>query len=625
MAWIIGSQQPRLVKPFNEVARELKGTLDDATAKITLAKFLKHNIGWTWEHISGLQLMEIQELILKGLFVNDNSMIVAGRGFSKSWLIAVFSILYSIFNPDKKICLISANFRSSRRILETCEKFLKGKKAGMLKACFGGDTTMKKGNDIVSWKMSNGAEIFALPLSNGEGLRGTRANCVLVDEGLLISQEIQETILRPFLTVKQDFREEAEVKAAEDFLIAEGTITEEDRISFPKNKFCVFSSASYEFQYLYSLYCQSVDFINNPDKVEVAPGEKPNKYFVVRASYEALPPNGIMDLSQINAAKAGGGENSEYFKREYRGLFSKTGEGYFSAIKLHKCTVPLLDYPTVQLKGEKDVEYIVSIDPSYSASKTSDDFAMGVYMLVPQQRKIILIHSYAQAGRDLKDHYTYFAYIMKFFNVVFICMDGSGTEFIHGFNESVLAKETNLNLKFLDVDFCSDEYLQEIAKAKNQYNQSTGKIIYAQTPTSQSNRLMNEHLQNQIDCEKVWFGSKLGANENEVKKLKDFKLPITHKNKNDQEMELSDFISEQDELVDRTKNQVALIEARASALGNLTYDLPQNLKRETGAHRTRKDSYMTLALAAWGARHLFEMKFAEITPVSSSFDPIFIS
>ena len=74
---------------------------------------------------------------------------------------------------------------------------------------------LRRGTDICKYEIPNpcGSEVFALPLSSGggEGLRGTRANAVLVDEGLLITKEIQEFIIRPFLTAKLNFQEEKEI------------------------------------------------------------------------------------------------------------------------------------------------------------------------------------------------------------------------------------------------------------------------------------------------------------------------------------------------------------------------------------------------------------------------------
>lgn len=622
--WYAGNQKVETVQDFNEQFAAIQGEVDEITAKILLAKFFRHNLGWTMEYLCGLKLMPIQEVILKSILARDNCLIVAGRGFSKSFLISILSMIYSIFYPDKKVCLISANFRSARRILEYCEKLVNGReeKTALLKQCF--PNPMRRSNDMYKWILPNQSEIFALPLSNGEGLRGTRANLVCVDEGLLISKEIQETILRPFLTVKQDFAEEAEVKEAEDLLIQQGVITEQDRISFPKNKYCVFSSASYEFQYLYEMYTDWLTLIDKPEKIEVdATGYKPT-YFVMRGSYEALPANGMMDLTQINSAKANGGENTEYFRREYRALFSKAGDGYYNVAKMHKTTVPVPQHPTVQLKGEKDCQYILAIDPSYSASKSSDFFAMGVYLLIPQERKMVLVHSYAKAGTDLKEHYDYLTYLLKNFNIVFLIIDNSGSEFIHGYNESGIAKDQSINLKFLEIDLAAENYLEELAKLKNQYNKTSGRFVYGQNFSSQAIRQMNEHLQNQIDCEKVWFASALGANEAEVNRLNNWTLPIKPKNKNDAEIGLTDFISEQDEWINATKNQIALIEVKASVLGTLQFDLPQNLKRETGPNRPRKDLYTCALMAAWATRCYYDMLFTTTETVQATFDPIAI-
>lgn len=622
MAWNIGNQKVKKYKDYNGIIKDLSGELDDVAARITLTKFLKTNIGFTFKLLSGIELMPIQEIILKALFERENALVVAARGLGKSYLIAIFSILYSIFYPDRKICLISANFRSSRRILETAEKIAKSKKAELLRQCFPNE--LKRSTDIYRWVLGNGSEVFALPLSTGQGLRGTRANCVLVDEGLLISREIQDVILRPFLTVRQDFREEAEIRAIENELIANKQLEEEDRISFPKNKYLVFSSASYEFEYLYELYENWIDLIYHPDKIETDNTENPPTYFVVRASYESLPQNGIMDMAQINSAKANGGENTEYFKREYRALFSKSGDGYFNAKKMFECTVPLGQYPTVQLKGEKDYQYILSIDPSYSASKSSDYFAMGVYLLVPQERKLILVHSYGKAGGDIREHYEYLTYLLSFFNIVFIIIDNSGSEFLTGYNESVYAKERNLNLKFLDVDFASDNYLEELNKAQRQYNQFNSKIVYGQNFVTQTIRQMNEHLQNQIDSKKVWFAASLGANETEVKKFEDFKFPFVFKNKNDEQMLLYDFIADQDSWITATKNQTALIEVKTTVLGSLQFDLPLNLRRDTGPNRARKDHYSCLLLATWGARCYYDMLFSSVEKTETTFEPVII-
>ena len=55
----------REVKDVNAELSQLKGFLNDKEAKITLAKFLRANLGFTTELISGVKLAPYQELHLK--------------------------------------------------------------------------------------------------------------------------------------------------------------------------------------------------------------------------------------------------------------------------------------------------------------------------------------------------------------------------------------------------------------------------------------------------------------------------------------------------------------------------------------------------------------------------------
>lgn len=605
---------------FNSVLREQKGYLDNTDAQITLAKFLRHNLGFTFRLMSGINLFPWQEIILKGLFIKDNGLVVAARGAGKSTLISVFCCLYPVFNPNTKICLISSNFRGARRIFEAAEKMTKGRDADLLYECF--YNPPKKMPDIIDWKLENGSNIFALPLSNGEGLRGTRANVVLVDEGLLISKEIQEVIIKPFLTVRQDVGEENEIKKAEDGLIERGIICENDRISFPRNKYHVFSSASYQFEYLYEMFKNYVENTITPPKEKNFP-----TYFVARIAYDAIPEWQLFDISQINSAKANGGENSEYFKKEYRALFPASSNSYFNIKKMHDCTVKNGEFPTTQIKGDKNAEYILSIDPAYGSSKTNDFFAMGLYLINKDERKITLVHTYGRAGDELKSQHEYLTYLLKYFNVVFITIDASGDEFIKGYNESVIAKENNIKLGFFtDSNFDDDSiYLEEILKAKNKHNILSRNYVYGQKFNSLSIRKMNEHLQNRIEAGKVWFASPVCSNEEAFKRYKDMSLPIDLKSRKDVEYALLDFIEEQDSWINETKAQLALIEVRATSSGVLQYDLPGVVRNSKEENRPRKDNYTCLLLACYAAKVYFDMCFNQGRKENDAFIPQFLA
>jgi hypothetical protein len=622
--WKSGSQVFKNYPDHNKELAGLLGDLGDIEARITLTKFLRANLGFTIHHFCGVELTAQQEIVLKAMFIKDNFLFVAGRGTSKSFLISLFCLFYPIFYFNTKTCLISANFRSARRILENADKILNSRKSRLLKQCY--PNGLRKGTDICKFEIPNpcGSEVFALPLSSscGEGLRGTRANAVCVDEGLLITKDIQEFIIRPFLTAKLNFQEEKEISEREDELIAAGAIKESERISFPKNKYHVFSSASFKFEYLYEFYENSIKSTLLPPTNKDQP-----TYAVVKMSYEAVPPGSYLDLTQIQTAIDHGGENSESFKREYKAIFTDTGDGYFDSKRMHECTVKANDFPCVQLVGSKDSDYILAIDPSYSANKNSDYFAMSVFLLNREERKITLVHTYGKAGGELKDHFNYLTFILTHFNIVWLSIDASGTEFIHGYNESSDSKEKGLNLGLLDVEFDTDdltEYRSNLGQLKRKYALTLKNIVYAQKFSTNSIRRMNEHLQNQISASKVWFASPLNANESMMTRYSGFNPPGQFKDKKDNIMALQDWIDDQDNWIRETKSQTALIEVKANSNGVLQYKLPGHLERSEAEGKARKDHYTCLMIATFGAKIYYDMLLSDEKPVSLSFTPMVI-
>jgi len=621
MAWTNGKQKRLKTTDFNSIVRELTDDLNDQEAQVLLAQFLRHNIGFTFELLSGIKLLPIQEIALRALILKDNGLFVAGRGVGKSFIISVFCCLYPIFFPNSKLCLISANFRGARRLFDASEKMIRGKNADLLSACFPNNPYRRP--DILSWKMENGSEIFALPLSNGDGLRGTRASTVLVDEGLLISEEIQTSIIQPFLTARQDYAEEARIREIENNLIKRGEMKETDRIDFPSNKYLVFSSASWQFQYLYTIF----DTYKKQILKDRLKEDKEPSYFVMRASYEALPEESFMDRGMIQSAKNSGTENSDYFKREYKAIFTKGGDGFFDVQKLYECTVPFGQSPTIQIKGNKSSKYILAIDPSYAKTANSDHFAMAVYELLPNERRIMLAHSYGRAGASLDQHYAYLTYILQNFNIVFTIIDQSGTEFIESYNSSVIASENNMKLEMFntEINFNKDNYIEMIQRAKQEYNISTKHFVYPQLFSSDTNRRMNEYLQTGIVAKKVWFPAGICSNDNAYVKYANLALPVQLKDKvNVRPLTPSEFIEEQDAWIDETINQIALIQVKATSAGTLQFDLPTKVKNDESADKARRDNYTCCLLAFNGSKYYFDIMFTPDEEINNTFCPFFV-
>ena len=614
---------------INERIKNLPALISEEESRALLGEWLRYNLGCTWSLISGgMELLEFQELIINGWFNKDYSLMVAGRGVGKTFLLSVFCILYAIFNPGTKIVIVANNFRRVKDIFENIEQFLSSKKATLLKQCF--PTDMNKSPDQRLLKCANGSRIKGLPLGQGENLRGERANVLIIDEGLLISEHIQTTILRPFLTANSDVQERMKVKKEEDAAIAAGLLDEKERTRFGKNKMIVTSSASFQFEYLYEgIFLKYVKFITEerkPDEDEsLNSTDSDPSYFIAQVSYKAVPPNTILDPSVIKAAKEANPDDPN-FLREYCAQFVDTSDGYFNVKKLHECTFPDGTSPTVQVQGSKHEKYMLVIDPAFGEHKSNDFFAMGIYMINIMEKKITQVHSYGKAGADLKEHFEYFAYLVTHFDLEIIGIDASGKQFITFFNESQLAIKMGLNIKFVDVDLEEEgyEYVKSLRTFKNQLNKHDKRIAYAQPFSNIINRRMNESLQSAILAKQVWFASRISGHETIYESVKEnFELPFEFLDNNKNPYELVNFLEDQDDWIEGTKRQLGLIEQKATDGGNYKYDIPTHMKKAKNDKRPRRDNYTCLLMANYIVKHYFEMMATEDTPVFQGCIPRF--
>ena len=587
--WYAPEKYERNLESVNEEILKLQGTLSDRDAKISLAKFLRANLGLTVELLSGIKLAPFQEITLKGMLNRNFSMCVWGRGCGKTFIASVFCFLQCIFEPGTKILVAGPTFRTARFIFNNLEKLVESKGAELLAQAFG---LKSKRNDQYEWQI-NGGTITAIPL-NGEKIRGFRANVLVLDEYLLLPEDLIQTVLMPFLVAPQDMKERIEIRELEDKLISEGSMKEEDRMVFTNDsKMIALSSASYTFENLYKTYKEWTGKIYDKEIGSA-------KYFISQMGYEALPDH-MIDHTVIEEAQQGGQSYSS-FRREYCAEFTDGSDSYFSARKMHECTIPDGETPTTKVNGDKDKKYIIGIDPSFSNSPSSDYFAISVIELNDETKQGTLVHCYALAGGDLKDHIKYFSYIQKSFNIEMVIIDNAGYQFIDSCNESSLFGDKMSFIDF-DTDREGEDYEKELKAARRQYNKQSGAIVFKQVFSSNWIRQANEHLQACIDHKQIWFASRASAHKDEINRITSqrlhLKLPAGET--------ILDLVEEQDNLVYQTKKQCALIEVKSTARGTQTFDLPLHLKRSTAATRARRDNYTTLLLGNWAVKCYYDM------------------
>tara|TARA_R100000008_G_scaffold40778_2_gene23416 strand:+ start:3899 stop:5731 length:1833 start_codon:yes stop_codon:yes gene_type:complete len=609
--WYCPEKYKKPLPNLNEEFLNLKGELPDRQAKITLAKFMRSNLGFTTELLSGIKLALYQEITLKAFFNRNFSMCVWGRGCGKSFIAAVYCFLQCIFEPRTKILIAGPTFRTARFIFNNLEKIVESKEAQMLAHAFGAKS---KRNDQFEWKINDGT-ITAIPLS-GEKIRGFRANILVLDEFLLLPEDTIKTVLMPFLVAPQDMAERIKIREMEDDLIKKGQMQEKDRIVFENNsKMIALSSASFSFENLYKTY---KEWMNNIYSEEI----QQSNYFISQMAFDSIPPD-MIDSTVIEEAQSGGSSNSS-FQREYCAQFTDGSDSYFSAKKMHDCTIPDGEKQHTLIKGETDKEYILAIDPSFSNSPSSDYFAMSVLELDPERSNhSTLVHAYAVAGGDLKDHIKYLHYLVTHFNFSLIIIDNAGYQFIDSANESELFQSHKINIKFFN--FNSDksgvDYQKMLLSAKSEYNKKEGTICYKQLFSTTFLREANEYLQASIDHKRIWFASRTAACGSFFDKVSAQAVPIKlmpYENK-------GDLIEFQDDIIYQTKKQCALIEVKTTAKGTQTFDLPQHLKRSTSANRARRDNYTTLMLGNWAVKAYNDLKNTQQEQINHTFTPRMIA
>jgi len=602
------------VKDTNLELSQLKGMLNDKEAKITLAKFLRANIGFTTELISGVKLAPYQELHLKAFFNRNFNMCVFGRGCGKTFMAAVFCFLQCIFEPNTKILIAGPTFRTARFVFNNLEKIVNSQGAELLSQCFGAKA---KRNDQFEWQI-NGGTITAIPL-NGEKIRGFRANVLVLDEFLLLPEEIIKNVLMPFLVAPQNIKERMEIREMEDKLISEGLMKEQDRMVFENtSKMLAFSSASFTFENLYKTYTDWTEKIISNDIGEAT-------YFVSQMSYEALPEE-MIDKTIIEEAQAGGSSHSG-FLREYCARFTDGSDSYFNAKKMEDCTLKLGEKPHTLLKGNPNKKYILGIDPNMSDSPNADYFAMAILEVDEEKKEGILVHTYAGLG-NLKNHVAYLYYILNNFNIVFMILDNAGADvFLSACNESELFKKQKLEIKTFEFDSDLDgiEYEMMVKNAKRKYNLEDKRIAFNQVFTNTFIRKGNEHLQACIDYKKIWFASRTAANEDFFNEVINKGAPVElMKTEDKKDWTILDFIENQDDFMYQTKKQCALVEHSSTSRGTQTFDLPQHLKRSTSANKARKDNYSALMLSNWALKCYLDIISSVEQTNSASFTPIMV-
>jgi intein/homing endonuclease len=171
-------------------------------------------------------------------------------------------------------------------------------------------------------------------------------NCC--DEFCQIPEQIFNLVIRPMAATTHDPMSNVERIKRQKKLIALGLEVEEES---NVNKIVMTSSGFFKVNHMWNRMKHYWKKIEAGD----------NSYAVHQASYTDLS-DGFLNKSNIEEAR----ETMPQclFEMEYCGKMISDSEGFFKASMIELCIANKLDnYFTVKLKGNKDLEYVMSIDP----------------------------------------------------------------------------------------------------------------------------------------------------------------------------------------------------------------------------------------------------------------------
>jgi len=392
------------------------------------------------------------------------------------------------------------------------------------------------------------------------------------------------------------------------------------------------SSASYSYESLFELYKSYLKIIYKQDdkmaalvaeentKPELI-GESPASYLVHQLSWKVARAD-LVEAS-IREEIESGMYSESTINREYNAMFVQDSDGYFRAAKMQECTIKDGESPCIEIVGDKESEYILGIDQNVSDSETADHFAMCLLKIVDKKmtdgsmKKVgLVVHQYAEVAVGLGEHIRYLYYILSRFNVVYVAYDasqGKSLGFINICNESELFKEKKIELRHIAADFAKEDYEEIVKQVQRGYNRSSGSIVQGQAFSSNFQRAANEYLQACFDRQQIYFAGKALANPSIMAGLRERdvgEILRTHSTFTDiigTQGDKEEFIIQQDNLIDLVKKECALIEVKASSLGNISFDIPGHLKRASKTkHKIRKDSYSALLLSNWALKIYLE-------------------
>lgn len=353
------------------------------------------------KHILNIQLLPSQALVLNELWERKFPMLIASRGFGKSFMLSLYSVLRALIYPRRKIVVVGAAFRQSKVLFEYMETIWRN--SPMLRDMCDSDSGPRRDTDRCVLRL-NDSTVTCLPLGDGQKIRGQRANDIVADEFASIPREIFENVVAGFAAVSADPVENVKRLAARQKAAELGIeIEDADNDGEKKdNQIILSGTAYYDFNHFATYWKKWKSIIksrgNRSKLKEIFNGEEApenfdwTQYSIIRMPYELLP-KGFMDADQVARSKAT--VHTGIYQMEYGACFTRDSQGFFKRSLIESCVISQNNqindstgnpiHFEAALIGDQNKRYIFGVDPASEV----DNFSIVVLEINPDHRRIV--------------------------------------------------------------------------------------------------------------------------------------------------------------------------------------------------------------------------------------------
>jgi len=299
-----------------------------------------------------VDLADIQRVVFEDMWFKNYVIIVAGRGFGKTFLLGTLSALSCMLYPGYRVGLIGPVFRQSKMIFGEIEKLYS--KSPILREASEKKPTNASDRSYLKFKSVGGynpSYLEALPLGDGSKIRGSRFYLIVVDELAQVPDSTLDMVVRPMGATTLEPMENVRRLERQNRLIKLGLASEGDFEEETVNKMIMTSSGFYKFNHMWRRMKDHWAMMERD-------GES-SQYRVWQIPYWDLP-EGFLDKNNISEAKRI--MSDAEFRMEYEAAMISDSEGFFKASVLESCTEE--SGYTLEVRGDPGAEYVVGVDPS---------------------------------------------------------------------------------------------------------------------------------------------------------------------------------------------------------------------------------------------------------------------